>query len=396
MKTLKKYFAYQETFVGLASAFAFLLIFFCIWMTAYDGVTNRTDGLKIGLVNQDEQIGSTIQKSLLENLPFDVKIYQSIQLAKTDMNQRELDMVMLIPKGFSKQIQGNGEVQIEFFINQANASLAKQMMDGAAKNITNEINENVFAIKKQITIQNITKQMESALQSKELAQNVSNHLVESIQLMNLNSVQSSVQKTNNVEGFAATMVPMMIVLASFVGSMIMSMNINIVSLKLRNTSGKWSIFLTRQIINLGASISLSLITILFMMIFNISFNTTLFETWLFQTLVFFAFLSVTQMFVILFGSAGMVFNIISLSVQLVTSGVIVPRVMLSSFYQTVGSYFPATYAANGYYTVIFGGEGLTNEMMVLVVISTITLLVTCVKVVFQKNRQLETNENAAM
>lgn len=243
MKTLKKYFAYQETFVGLASAFAFLLIFFCIWMTAYNGVTNRTEGLKIGIVNQDEQIGSTIQKNLHRNFPFDVKVYQSIQSAKTDMNQRELDMVMLIPKGFSEQIQGNGEVKIEFFINQANASLAKQMMDGVAKNITNEINKNVFAIKKQITIQNITKQMQSALQSKELAQNISNHLVESIQSMNLNSVQSSVQKTNNAEGFAVTMVPMMIVLASFVGSMIMSMNINIVSIKLRNSSGKWSIFL---------------------------------------------------------------------------------------------------------------------------------------------------------
>lgn len=155
-------------------------------------------------------------------------------------------------------------------------------------------------------------------------------------------------------------------------------------------------FFARQIINLGASILLSLITILFMLIFTIHLNTTEFQTWLFQTLVFFAFLSVTQMFVILFGSTGMLFNIISLSVQLVTSGVIVPRVMLSSFYQTVGSYFPATYAANGYYTVIFGGEGLSNEMMVLVVISAITLLVAYVKVVFQKNRLLETNENAAM
>ena len=52
----------------------------------------------------------------------------------------------------------------------------------------------------------------------------------------------------------------------------------------------------------------------------------------------FSFLSVTQMFIVLFGPAGMVFNIISLSIQLVTFGVIVPKALLSNFYQTVGSF----------------------------------------------------------
>lgn len=93
-----------------------------------------------------------------------------------------------------------------------------------------------------------------------------------------------------------------------------------------------------------------------MTVFNVKLNTSLFETWIFQTLVFFSFLSVTQMFIVLFGPAGMMFNIISLSVQLVTCGVIVPKALLSHFYQTVGSLFPGTYVADGYQTIIFGGE----------------------------------------
>ena len=32
--------------------------------------------------------------------------------------------------------------------------------------------------------------------------------------------------------------------------------------------------------------------------------------------------------------------------------------MLSKTYQTIGGLFPATYAANGYYTIIFGGVSL--------------------------------------
>ncbi|UJA79452.1 hypothetical protein LSF16_01115, partial [Bacillus cereus] len=89
-------------------------------------------------------------------------------------------------------------------------------------------------------------------------------------------------------------------------------------------------------------------------------------------IVFFAFLSLTQMFLTVFGNAGMIFNIISLSLQLVSSGVIVPHEMLSKTYQTIGELFPATYAANGYYTIIFGGVSLERNIISLLVIVLVT------------------------
>ncbi|WHY29454.1 hypothetical protein [Bacillus wiedmannii] len=91
-----------------------------------------------------------------------------------------------------------------------------------------------------------------------------------------------------------------------------------------------------------------------------------------MTIVFFAFLSLTQMFITVFGNAGMIFNIISLSLQLVSSGVIVPHEMLSKTYQTIGKLFPATYAANGYYTIIFRGVSLEKNIISLLVIILVT------------------------
>ncbi len=44
--------------------------------------------------------------------------------------------------------------------------------------------------------------------------------------LNIHSVQPNIEKTNNTEGFAATMLPLLIVLASWVGTMIMSLNLN--------------------------------------------------------------------------------------------------------------------------------------------------------------------------
>ena len=39
--------------------------------------------------------------------------------------------------------------------------------------------------------------------------------------------------------------------------------------------------------------------------------------------------------------------------------------MLSKTYQTIGGLFPATYAANGYYTIIFGGVNLEKYYFVI-------------------------------
>ncbi|SCN29392.1 Uncharacterized protein BCRIVMBC938_00171 [Bacillus wiedmannii] len=54
--------------------------------------------------------------------------------------------------------------------------------------------------------------------------------------------------------------------------------------------------------------------------------------------------------------------------------------MLSKTYQTIGELFPATYAANGYYTIIFGGVSLGENIISLLVIILVTQLVAVITV----------------
>ncbi|MEK4415772.1 hypothetical protein [Bacillus sp. FSL K6-0268] len=49
--------------------------------------------------------------------------------------------------------------------------------------------------------------------------------------------------------------------------------------------------------------------------------------------------------------------------------------MLSKTYQTIGELFQATYAANGYYTIILGGVSLERNIISLLVIVLVTQLV---------------------
>ena len=52
--------------------------------------------------------------------------------------------------------------------------------------------------------------------------------------------------------------------------------------------------------------------------------------------------------------------------------VTVPHEMLSKTYQTISELFPATYATNGYYTIIFGGVSLERNIISLLVIVLVT------------------------
>ncbi|MEK3932894.1 YhgE/Pip N-terminal domain-containing protein [Bacillus wiedmannii] len=363
MDTLKQFLKRPGTYVGMVVALSFQLIFFCVWLTAYDGVNERADQMRIAIVNEDGNIGSKIAEGLQRNVPFQVKSEQSVEKANKAMNDRVYDMIIEIPASFSKDINETGKSNLNFHINQANAMMAKQLMEGAAKQIRDNVNKEITSYKKQAIVGKL--------------QAVGPENVEVIKGLTEDSIGFTVHRVNDAKGFSANMVPLMMVLASFVGAMIMSMELSKVAKEVKNG---WSNFVSRQVINGTVSILLACITISLMKGFQIEIHEAVWSIWMFQAIVFFAFLSLTQMFITVFGNAGMVFNIISLSLQLVSSGVIVPHEMLSKTYQTIGELFPATYAANGYYTIIFGGISLEKNIISLLVIILVTQLVAVITV----------------
>src|SRR5699024_483190 len=93
-----------------------------------------------------------------------------------------------------------------------------------------------------------------------------------------------------------------------------------------------------------------------------------FVFWGFQAMLMFSFLALSQVFVMLFGNLGMIFNIALTAIQLVSSGAIVPRELLSSFYQGLGSIMPATYGVNSYFSFIYGGGHFASDIIHLSII----------------------------
>lgn len=367
---LQAFMKRPTTWIGMITALMFQVIFSVIWMTGYNGVTDRVEQLKIAVVNEDQQMGQQIAGSLIQNSPFDVRLVDSIDEAKQQLNERELQMVVRVPADFSqKAAAADGSASIQYFINESNPALIKSIMSGAAAQITAEVNRQAVAGGIQTVLGNMSMPSEQAAAA---AQGLSQR------------VTTDIQSTNTVKGMNNQMVPMMMVLASYVGAMIMGMNFEQSSMAVSATVGRWRRFGIRSIINVAAAVLVSLVGSSLLASFGGQMTQGFLHIWLFQLLFLLTFIFVSQMFLYMFGMAGMLFNIIALSAQLVTSGAIVPRELLSEFYIKLGDALPATYAVEGTMNILFGGPAATSDALALSIIAIIAVAVSALAVTVKR------------
>lgn len=375
----------RETYIGIVATIAFQLIFFTIWMTAYDGVNERAEQLSIGLVVEDSAMGQQVAQNIKGSIPFSMEDYPSMKKAESALNERQINMIMQIPADFTNQIQAGKEAEIIYAINQANASVAKNMMEGVAKQLTEEINQALYPMQQNQAVEVFAQQFAQLPFEQQTAQQITTSVKTTVMNVKDHVVDGTIIKTNNVKGFAANFVPLMVIISSFVGAMVMIMQHQQAAQLVQESLSKWQLFLARQLLNVGVAFTLPFITIGLMHLFNIASQESLLSIYFFQSVMYLAFLSLAQVFVIAFGNMGMVFNICALSLQLVTSGVLVPKTMLSEGYKQVAAMLPATYGADGYYTIIFGGstDNLLQNSSSLGIIIFVTLAIATLIVTFK-------------
>ncbi|WP_312125984.1 YhgE/Pip domain-containing protein [Lysinibacillus boronitolerans] len=375
----------RETYIGIVATIAFQLIFFTIWMTAYDGVNERAEQLSIGLVVEDSAMGQQVAQNIKGSIPFSMEDYSSMKKAESALNERQINMIMQIPADFTNQIQAGKEAEIIYAINQANASVAKNMMEGVAKQLTEEINQALYPMQQNQAVEVFAQQFAQLPFEQQTAQQITTSVKTTVMNVKDHVVDWTIKKTNNVKGFAANFVPLMVIISSFVGAMVMIMQHQQAAKLVQESLSKWQLFLARQLLNVGVAFTLPFITIGLMHLFNIASQESLLSIYFFQSVMYLAFLSLAQVFVIAFGNMGMVFNICALSLQLVTSGVLVPKTMLSEGYKQVAAMLPATYGADGYYTIIFGGstDNLLQNSSSLGIIIFVTLAIATLIVTFK-------------
>lgn len=348
------------TKTGLITALMCQIIFSVIWMTGYAGVTERTTKLHIAVANEDQQLGKQVVEQTLSELPFETVELADIQEAQFMLDSRELQMIVHIPAGFTEKA-ADGSARIEYWINESNPALIKSTMSAVANELTNEINHAAAGTG-----------VQALLNGSELTAEQSVPAEASLS----ERITTDIRSIHAVDGMNNQMVPMMMVLASFVGAMIMGLNFEQSTLALRAQLGRWRIFAIKAVINVAAAVLCALVGATLVATLGGQIEHGFVSLWLFQSLFLLAFMFVSQMSLAIFGLTGMLFNILLLSSQLVSSGTIVPRELLPDFYIHLGSILPATYAVAGNMNILFGGSGIGGECLALVLITVVAIAIT--------------------
>ncbi|PUA35453.1 ABC transporter [Paenibacillus elgii] len=360
-QALRAYLKKPATIIGIVTAMMFQIIFSLVWMSGYQGVNENVKQLKIAVVNEDQGVGKRVEEQLVSSLPFRMISEPSLSRAQEKLNNREVQMVLHLPADFSRQLQAQGQKgRIDYYINESNPALIKSIMQGVANGVTATVGKEAAAMGMQAML--VQANMPAA-QAQSVAQGISD------------KVQSNIESVNPVQGMHNQMVPMMMVLASYVGAMIMGMNIQQATAMLGPSFSRWSKFGARVIINVVSAVFIALIGSSLVVAMGGQTAAGFVSLWLFQTLFLMAFMFFSQMFLIVFGMAGMLFNIAMLSIQLVSSGAMVPRELLGGFYYTFSEYLPATYAVDGGMNVLFGGPSVSADAGALVAIMLSCLVV---------------------
>ncbi|WP_019007400.1 YhgE/Pip domain-containing protein [Cohnella laeviribosi] len=354
MRTLKLFMKRPTTWMGIATALMFQFIFSVVWMTGYEGVTDRTGQLRVGIVNEDQGLDKAVASKLQSSLPVQTVLLSDREEAMEQLDERELQMVIRIPSTFSADAAAaDRQASLDFWINESNPSLIKSIMTSVSGQVTAEVNKAAVGEGVRQILAKVQPAEQAAAASAALAERVVGH----------------VQPVNPVSGMNNQMIPMMMVLASFVGSMIMSMNLEQSSAALAAQTGRWQRLAARCVLNVAAAVGVSLVGASLIMALGGQAERGFLALWGLMFVMLLSFLFLTQMFLLLFGIGGMVFNILLLSVQLVSSGAMVPRELLNDFYANLGNVLPATYAVESGMDVLFGGPGAGRAVGMLLLIA---------------------------
>ncbi len=363
------------TITGIVIAIVFQLVFGLVWMSGYSGVSDRFNQLNVGIVALDQNSGPTIAEQLQKNLPFKTELIPDETDARTKLDTRALHMLVIIPMDFTEQLRsGQHPAGLQFVYNESNPSMIRTIMKNAANTITTMINAQATLM----SAQSILTQLKMPKEQ-----------IDPIAVGMAQRVAADETSIHPVKDVSNQMIPMMMVLASYVGAMIMGMNIQISvnTLQAQGTS-KWTLLINRSILNIVSALIITLIGAATVMAMDGAFTQGFLTFWLFEAFFMWVFMLMAQWFLIAFGNAGMLFNIIALSVQLVTSGAIIPRELINTAYHNISNVMPATYAVQGLMNVLYGGPSISEASTMLLAITGTLIVLTIVVVAIPRGKKI--------
>lgn len=345
----------------------FMLVFYqivmiSIFMYGYSAVPKNVTELTVAIVNEDPVMGDSFVTQLKEGLPFNVKTNMPLNDAKTDLENRDIHLVVHIPSDFSQNIKENGKQgNLEFFINESNPTLVASSM----QSIADEVGA-------QITNQVQTQSFVSAFTAMNVPAEQATQMVTGI----MEKISVDVKKTNTQPiGMHNQMAPMFLTMAMYVGAMIFSMMSVQALHEVRQSMGKWRAFFSLQLTNIVIAIVAPLVGLSIYFIVQGYGVETFLGVWMVHALQIFASIQFTTVAFLLLGQSGMLLNIPLLLTQTIANGATIPYDMMPGLFKFVSHISPMFYSIHLDYNLFFGGGNTGTYAMCLVLVALGALII---------------------
>lgn len=381
MKLIIQFLRQPVTIVGIITALLFQVFFSLIWITGYDHVTDRVDQLPIAIVNNDGSAAQSNADRISSSLHFTQMKGLTLAQAQDQLTHRSLRMIIELPQGFTASLNDlSANPEIRYYLNGSNPQMVANVMQSVAAKVTASLNAN-----------SSTATLNSVLNTLSMPAPAAK-VIRSSAASRINANMQVIHPANN---FAETMVPLMVVTASFTGSMLLAMNLSKASGNLKHAADKWQRLGTRYVLMICTALIASLISTSLLHALGIPSVQGFLSLWMFETVVIFSCMTVAALFLDLLGDIGAWFNIAILSIQMLSSGATIPRDVLSPFYKFIGQFFPAYYAVDGMLDLIIGGEGILHNTTALLYIAGVATLASLTVMLLRREKRPNLTKTAA-
>ncbi|RAV02684.1 YhgE/Pip domain-containing protein [Paenibacillus sp. YN15] len=342
MKVIVEFLKTKPAKLGITFSIFFPFIFLLIWMTGYNGATERIDQLHVGLVVENTEESRDVLEFLTTEAPFQTILASSKEEALVDMDSGNTDMVIVIPANLQTTLV-DGAKSLTYYLNDRNSEIVKSIMEGFSKKLTDQLNIAFVPGAKQLPI------------------------------------QSEIINVNKISNFAISMLPMILGFIPFIALMTMNIQFNIASMIVKRQFGKWELFFGRQLVLASIAIIVPLLLSAAIKMF-LPVAASFWQLWSFEVLVFIASICFTQLAFELLGNYGPLLNAFSVPFQLMTAGNIIAVSMLTPFYRDLGSFLPAPNGIQGAMHLVYGGGDVMSYAVNLIMISIVTWGLTVLRI----------------
>lgn len=382
------------------------VLVFAIYFTGYRPLPSHLTDLPITIVNQDHQ-AKKLNSQLKTSLSSFKTIHETTNLnsAINNLKNRKSYLIINIPHNFSKNIQANKNVRLNFYVNEANQSLVVTGMKNVANKVGASINNKVTVEKgKAILSQAMAKSLQqqipvammanpSAMQQQKAALNKQiNAAYQGVG----NSVSTKIHRVNRVKtGINNAMSPFFISLAAYLGALIGAVLLYGTYAKFAKLTNRFRSFSMIQCVMALLAVIGGVIVAWTLVSATGDGATNFAGIWLIHSLEIFAAYNLNFICILLIGQMGAGINIIFTMLQVVAGAGMVPVQLMGSFFKGIHYLSPMYYSIMSDYDFLYNNGSFPGLWLNALWLAIGYLLLNLIIVSFRKKQPIMRFEELA-